>query len=44
MTRTPMARLPYLIQTRFRVPKKVFGELKKTNIYGYFKEILLFNH
>ena len=30
--RTPMARLPWLIRTRFWVPTKFFKQLKKTNI------------
>ena len=34
MARTPMARLPWLIRTRFWVPTKFFRELKKTNIQG----------
>ena len=31
-TQTPMARLPWLIRTRFWDPTKFFRELKKTNI------------
>ena len=32
IARTPMARLPWLIRTRFWVPTKFFRQLKKTNI------------
>ena len=35
-----MARLPWLIRTRFLVPMKFFRQLKKTNI----REIFLFYH
>ena len=36
MARTPMARLPWLIRTRFWAPTKFFRYLKKTNISGIF--------
>ena len=40
IARTPMARLPWLIQTRFWTPMKFCRKLKKR----IFKEIFLFNH
>ena len=42
MTRTRVARLPWLIRTRFLVPRTFFRYLKKTNNYKYFREIVLF--
>ena len=36
MAQTPIARLPWLIRTRFWVSTKFFRHLKKTNIYGNF--------
>ena len=38
MTRTPMARLPWLIRIRFWVPRKHSWEPKKANIYEYFRK------
>ena len=41
-TNDSMARLPWLIRTRFLFASKFFHQLKKTNIQGYFRDIFLF--
>ena len=35
MARTRMARLLWMIRTRFLVPRKFFRQVKKTNILGF---------
>ena len=41
-TQTLMARLPWMIQTRFWGPTRFFRQLKKTNILEYKRDIFLF--
>ena len=41
MARTRIARLLWIIRTHFRVLRKFFQYLKKTNILGYFKDFFL---
>ena len=44
VTRTPMARLPWLIRTRFWVHRKFLWQLKKTNSWGNFGDFSYYVH